>query len=187
MLKIASFVLGLYCMLCFADFEYPWLEKASGGRKKREATFLRTSRIPCSISLYASLSSVLIIIDCRQLLYLDSFRFFGTMIIVLKEMLKESALFFLLLLIIVAGFLQSFFGYRYWYRKAKSSLDYADGTVTLMSKVVHSLTQAILMSPNFDYYTDISPPFGLLLFYLFNFIVSVCTSLLLLLLTVKCC
>jgi hypothetical protein len=33
------------------------------------------------------------------------------MIIVLKEMLKESAVFFLLLLVIVAGFLQSFFGY----------------------------------------------------------------------------
>jgi len=48
--------------------------------------------------------------DCRQLLYLDFFRFFGTMIIVLKEMLKESAVFFLLLLVIVAGFLQSFFG-----------------------------------------------------------------------------
>ena len=49
-------------------------------------------------------------VDCRQLLYLDFFRFFGTMIIVLKEMLKESAVFFLLLLVIVAGFLQSFFG-----------------------------------------------------------------------------
>jgi hypothetical protein len=48
--------------------------------------------------------------DCRQLLYLDFFRFFGTMIIVLKEMLKESAVFFLLLLVIVAGFVQSFFG-----------------------------------------------------------------------------
>jgi hypothetical protein len=48
--------------------------------------------------------------DCRQLLYLDFFRFFGTMIIVLKEMLKESAVFFLLLTVIVAGFLQSFFG-----------------------------------------------------------------------------
>jgi hypothetical protein len=49
--------------------------------------------------------------DCRQLLYLDFFRFFGTMIIVLKKMLKESAVFFLLLVVIIAGFLQAFFAY----------------------------------------------------------------------------
>jgi hypothetical protein len=49
--------------------------------------------------------------DCRQLLYLDFFRFFGTMIIVLKKMIKETAVFFLLLVVIAAGFLQSFFAY----------------------------------------------------------------------------
>jgi hypothetical protein len=54
------------------------------------------------------------------------------------------------------------------------SLDSTDGTVTLMGKVLHTMTQAVLMSPNFQAYEDISPPFGLLLFYLFNFIVSVC-------------
>jgi len=55
------------------------------------------------------------------------------------------------------------------------SLDHADGPVTMMSKVLHTMTQAVLMSPEFGAYEDISPPFGLLLFYLFNFIVSVCT------------
>jgi hypothetical protein len=55
------------------------------------------------------------------------------------------------------------------------SLDSADGTVTVMSKVLHTMTQALLQSPDFGLYEDISPPFGLLLFYLFNFIVSVCT------------
>jgi len=44
-----------------------------------------------------------------------------------------------------------------------------------MSKVLHTMTQALLMSPDFGAYEEISPPFGLLLFYLFNFIVSVCT------------
>jgi hypothetical protein len=48
-------------------------------------------------------------LDCRQLLYLDFFRFFGTMLIVLKKMIKETAVFFLLLIVIAAGFLQSFF------------------------------------------------------------------------------
>ena len=55
------------------------------------------------------------------------------------------------------------------------SLDHADGPVTMMSKVLHTMTQAVLMSPDFGAYEDISPPFGILLFYLFNFIVSVCT------------
>ena len=57
----------------------------------------------------------------------------------------------------------------------KCSLDSADGTVTLMNKVLNTMTQALLQAPNFDLYEDISPPFGLLLFYLFNFIISVCT------------
>jgi hypothetical protein len=55
-------------------------------------------------------------------------------------------------------------------------LDSADGTVTVMSKVLHTMTQALLMAPDFSAYEDISPPFGLFLFYLFNFIVSVCTD-----------
>jgi len=49
--------------------------------------------------------------DCRQLLYLDFFRFFGTMLVVLRKMIQETAVFFLLLIVIVAGFLQSFFAY----------------------------------------------------------------------------
>ena len=55
-------------------------------------------------------------------------------------------------------------------------LDSADGTVTVMNKVLNTMTQALLQSPNFDLYEDIAPPFGILLFYLFDFIVSVCTA-----------
>ena len=54
------------------------------------------------------------------------------------------------------------------------SLDSADGAGTLMNKVLNTMTQALLQAPNFDLYEDIAPPFGLLLFYLFNFIISVC-------------
>lgn len=99
------------------------------------------------------------------------------MIIVLKEMLKESAVFFLLLTVIVAGFLQSFFGYFLQTMDLMDSLDSADGTVTLMNKVLNTMTQALLQAPDFNLYEDISPPFGLLLFYLFNFVVSVCNLL----------
>lgn len=52
-----------------------------------------------------------LIADCRQLLHLNFFRFFGTMIVILEKMIKETAIFFLLLVVIGVGFLQSFFAY----------------------------------------------------------------------------
>jgi hypothetical protein len=46
----------------------------------------------------------------RLLLFFDSFRFFGAMLVVLKMMMKESLIFFALLFVIVVGFLQAFIG-----------------------------------------------------------------------------
>lgn len=46
----------------------------------------------------------------RLLLYLDSFRFFGAMLVVLKVLMKESIIFFALLIVIMIGFLQAFIG-----------------------------------------------------------------------------
>lgn len=46
----------------------------------------------------------------RLLLYLDSFRFFGAMLVVLKVLMKESIIFFALLVVIMIGFLQAFIG-----------------------------------------------------------------------------
>lgn len=46
----------------------------------------------------------------RLLLYMDSFRFFGAMLVVLKVMMKESIIFFALLVVIIIGFLQAFIG-----------------------------------------------------------------------------
>jgi hypothetical protein len=88
------------------------------------------------------------------------------MIIVLKEMIEESAVFFLLLIVIGAGFVQSFFG-----------LDSTDGENMTMNTVLHKLVQAVLDEPDFEYFQNISPPFGHLLFYLFNFIVTIRASL----------
>jgi hypothetical protein len=42
-----------------------------------------------------------------------------------------------------------------------------------MKKVLHSMTQAFLDSPDFGFYETLTPPFGLYLFYLYNFIVSI--------------
>ena len=46
----------------------------------------------------------------RLLLYLDSIKFFGAMIVILKVMMKESLIFFSLLSVIIIGFLQAFVG-----------------------------------------------------------------------------
>lgn len=46
----------------------------------------------------------------RLLLYLDSLRFFGAMLVVLKVMMKESLIFFALLTVVIIGFLQAFIG-----------------------------------------------------------------------------
>jgi hypothetical protein len=46
----------------------------------------------------------------RLLLYLDTIRFFGAMLVVLKVMMKESLIFFALLIVILIGFLQAFVG-----------------------------------------------------------------------------
>lgn len=46
----------------------------------------------------------------RLLLYLDTFRFFGAMLVVMKVMMKESLIFFALLVVVLIGFLQAFIG-----------------------------------------------------------------------------
>lgn len=58
----------------------------------------------------------------RLLLYLDSVRFFGAMLVVLNVMMKESLIFFSLLIVIIIGFLQAFIG-----------MDNADSSVEVSS------------------------------------------------------
>lgn len=99
----------------------------------------------------------------RLLLYLDSFRFFGAMLVVLKVMMKESVIFFALLIIIVIGFLQAFIG-----------LDLTDDNVAGDSFfIVESMMKAILQSPEFAGFENFGPPWGIILYYCFTFIVMV--------------
>ncbi|KAK9453130.1 hypothetical protein V1511DRAFT_505722 [Dipodascopsis uninucleata] len=98
----------------------------------------------------------------RLLLYLDMQQFFGAMLVVLKELLKESAIFFVLLIIIVIGFLQGFVG-----------LDSADGVIDVGSRSFAYMTRSLLQSPEFEPFEFFAPPFGALLNYLFTFVVSV--------------
>ena len=99
----------------------------------------------------------------RLLLYLDTFRFFGAMLVVLKVMMKESILFFILLIVVIVGFLQAFIG-----------LDQADDSaITATNFVVQSMVKAILTSPEFEGFDNFAPPFGLILYYIFTFVVMV--------------
>jgi len=98
----------------------------------------------------------------RLLLYFDSFRFFGTMIVVVKVMMRESLIFFALLLVVLIGFLQAFIG-----------LDQVDNNLSATSFVVKALLNAIMTSPEFDGFERFSPPFGLILYYLYTFTVLV--------------
>ncbi|KAI1109579.1 hypothetical protein F5Y14DRAFT_444561 [Nemania sp. NC0429] len=99
----------------------------------------------------------------RLLLYLDSFRFFGAMLVVLKVMMKESIIFFALLIVVIIGFLQAFIG-----------MDYADdmaGEDTVF--ILQAMANAIMQSPDFTGFERFSPPFGIILYYIFTFVVMV--------------
>ncbi|KAF5522880.1 Calcium channel YVC1 [Colletotrichum aenigma] len=99
----------------------------------------------------------------RLLLYLDSFRFFGAMLVVLKVMMKESIIFFALLIVLVVGFLQAFIG-----------LDFADDWVADdILFILQAMANAVMQSPDFDGFDKFSPPFGIILYYCFTFIIMV--------------
>ncbi|KAL1585544.1 hypothetical protein WHR41_05689 [Cladosporium halotolerans] len=99
----------------------------------------------------------------RLLLYLDGFRFFGAMLVVLKVMMKESLIFFALLIVVLIGFLQAFVG--------MDSAD--DNAVTAVGFISTQMLNAIMGSPEFDQWDRFAPPFGLILYYIYNFIIIV--------------
>lgn len=100
---------------------------------------------------------------CRLMLYLDSFRFFGAMLVVLKVMMKESVIFFALLIVVIIGFLQAFIG-----------LDLAEDNVANdVLFIVESMTKAIMQSPEFEGFEAFGPPWGIILYYCFTFVVMI--------------
>jgi hypothetical protein len=98
----------------------------------------------------------------RLLLYIDSFRFFGAMLVVLKVMMKESLIFFALLIVVLIGFMQGFIG-----------MDHVDQQLTAVGFIIQQMVNAILGDPSFDVWENFSPPFGLILYYIYNFIIIV--------------
>ena len=98
----------------------------------------------------------------RLLLYLDTFRFFGAMLVVLKMMMKESLIFFALLVIVMVGFLQAFIG-----------LDQVDDNSYVTSFIIKAMLNSVMQSPDFGGFDAFAPPFGLVLYYIFTFVVMV--------------
>ena len=98
----------------------------------------------------------------RLMLYLDTFRFFGAMLVVLKVMMRESLIFFALLLVVIVGFLQAFVG-----------LDLTDNSITDLGFITQAMLNAIMQSPEFEGFERFSHPFGIILYYFFTFVVMV--------------
>ncbi|RDA84343.1 hypothetical protein CP532_4960 [Ophiocordyceps camponoti-leonardi (nom. inval.)] len=112
---------------------------------------------------YNMLSFVAPMFWSRLLLYLDSFKFFGAMLVVLNVMIKESIIFFALLVLIVLGFLQAFIG-----------LDVTDDNVIGDALfIVEAMIKAVLQSPEFGGFENFGPPWGVILYYCFTFVVMV--------------
>ncbi|KAI9833931.1 MAG: hypothetical protein M1819_003440 [Sarea resinae] len=98
----------------------------------------------------------------RLLLYLDTFRFFGAMLVVLKVMMKESLIFFALLVVVIVGFLQAFIG-----------MDHVDDNSTVTTFILQAMANSVMQAPDFSGFENFAPPFGLILYYIFTFIVMV--------------
>ena len=98
----------------------------------------------------------------RLLLYLDTYRFFGAMMVVLKVMMKESLIFFALLVIIMVGFLQAFIG-----------LDEVDDDRKVTTFIMQAMANTVMQSPDFGGFEKFAPPFGIILYYIFTFVVMV--------------
>lgn len=98
----------------------------------------------------------------RMMLYLDSFRFFGAMFVVLRVMMKESIIFFALLFVVLAGFFQAFIG-----------MAQVDSDVDITRPIIQGMANSVMQSPEFETFQDFAFPFGIILYYIFNFVVMI--------------
>lgn len=98
----------------------------------------------------------------RLLLFLDAYRFFGSMLVVVKVMMKESLIFFALLIVLIVGFLQAFIG-------MDNAANHSDATIFILQ----AMTNAVMQSPDFSGFDNFAQPFGIILYYIFTFVVMV--------------
>ncbi|KAL4921976.1 hypothetical protein BDW62DRAFT_173780 [Aspergillus aurantiobrunneus] len=96
----------------------------------------------------------------RMMLYLDTFRFFGAMFVVLRVMMKESLIFFALLLVVLVGFFQAFTG-----------MAQVDSGPLGTKNIIIGMANSIMQSPEFGMFEDFAFPFGIILYYFYTFII----------------
>jgi hypothetical protein len=77
-------------------------------------------------------------------------------------MMRESLIFFALLIVVIIGFLQAFIG-----------MDMTDNKLDDTLFVIKAMLNAIMQSPEFEGFDNFAPPFGLILYYIFTFVVMV--------------
>lgn len=111
---------------------------------------------------YRLLSCAAPLVWSRLLLYLESERFVGAMMVVLKHMMKESLVFFVLLILIMLGFVQGFLG-----------LDLSDGEREITAPILTNLVITVFGMGSFDAFEHFAPPYAAFLYYSYCFIVSV--------------
>lgn len=111
---------------------------------------------------YRVLSCAAPLVWTRLLLYLESSRFVGALLVVLKHMMQESIVFFFLLILIIIGFLQGFIG-----------LDSSDGNREITWPIISNLVLTVLGSGDFNLFVDFAPPYAAVLYYIYCFIVTV--------------
>ncbi|AET40121.1 Yvc1p Ecym_5363 [Eremothecium cymbalariae DBVPG len=111
---------------------------------------------------YRTLSCAAPLVWSRLLLNLESERFVGALLVVMKHMMKESVIFFFLLILILIGFLQGFLG-----------LDSSDGRREITGPILSNLVITVLGGGGFDLYENFAPPYAAILYYSYHFIVSV--------------
>ncbi|KAJ6011003.1 ATPase P-type K/Mg/Cd/Cu/Zn/Na/Ca/Na/H-transporter [Penicillium sp. IBT 35674x] len=98
----------------------------------------------------------------RMMLYLDSLKFFGAMFVVLRVMMKESLIFFALLFVVLAGFFQAFIG-----------MAQVDDDIPVTRLIIQGMANTIMQSPEFDTFQDFAYPFGIILYYVFSFVIMI--------------
>lgn len=98
----------------------------------------------------------------RLLLFLDAQKFVGAMIVVLKVMMKELIIFFVMLAVVIVGFLQGFLG-----------LDASDGRSEATRHILVSLVRSIIGEASFDDVAPLVPPYALIMYYIYLFLLSV--------------
>ncbi|KAF9972796.1 hypothetical protein BGZ73_004025 [Actinomortierella ambigua] len=109
---------------------------------------------------YDLLAILAVFIWVKSLSILDSYQYFGTMVMVLQKMLKDGIMFFWLLAWVYIGFFQSFY----------ALLADSDKSVGMVSML---LTRGFLQDPDFEGAQTFHPVYGNVLFALYLFLTSI--------------